>query len=374
MVNRGVWDRVFEVLCVRGHKDTALVRLGGPRNDERPHPHPRTGVGAGLRRARVRRVGSSIIRRMHLARLPDELTALPPWSKNKLRQLGECLRDEVEPGDGLPEYDDVLLWYDGIATATQRVIRSLDWDGILGAGRTFEVTSRAKTRDTLTAKLLRDRGHPLSSVQDVAGVRFEAEMTLSEQDKASAAIAQALGCESSDGVHDLRADPHSGYRAVHVWARLPAGRVEVQVRTHLQGQWANAYEAFADIVGRGVRYGETHSNPTTASLAQELQELSVARGADLERLRDRAALGDTTIEALMTELDSRRHAIALRKRPWLRFRLWRARLALAKTKRQQVYIHKTQSELEAEYSRSLGDIEDVCRRAKARGGSTWPVS
>lgn len=48
MVNRGVWDQVFEVLCVRGHKDTVLVRLGGPRDDERPHPHPRMGGGWGF--------------------------------------------------------------------------------------------------------------------------------------------------------------------------------------------------------------------------------------------------------------------------------------------------------------------------------------
>lgn len=46
-----------------------------------------------------------------------------------------------------------------------------------------------------------------------------------------------------------------GYRAVHVIVFLDDARVEVQVRTALQHEWAEAFEKFADRVGRGVRYG-----------------------------------------------------------------------------------------------------------------------
>jgi hypothetical protein len=38
--------------------------------------------------------------------------------------------------------------------------------------------------------------------------------------------------------------------------RLPAGRVEIQIRTILQSLWANMYEKLADEVDRGIRYGE----------------------------------------------------------------------------------------------------------------------
>jgi ppGpp synthetase/RelA/SpoT-type nucleotidyltranferase len=72
---------------------------------------------------------------------------------------------------------------------------------------------------------------------------------------------------------DLRDNPHSGYRAVHLWLRLP-GRVEVQIRTHIQGQWANTYEAVADVLGRGIRYGEMPEDKKSAQLVVALQDLS----------------------------------------------------------------------------------------------------
>lgn len=123
-------------------------------------------------------------------------------------------------------YDDVMLWYNDVAAEVQRFVEALDWQPLLGE-RTFEVTSRSKTLDTLRQKLRRDRSTPLPSVQDVAGVRFEAEMSLDEQDAIAQAIAGMYGQQPSS-LKDLRSNPHSGYRAVHVWLRLPV-RVEVQV-------------------------------------------------------------------------------------------------------------------------------------------------
>lgn len=52
-----------------------------------------------------------------------------------------------------------------------------------------------------------------------------------------------------------------GYRAVHVVPRVRGCRVEIQVRTHLQDQWAQAMEALGDVWGRGVRYGEGPEQP-----------------------------------------------------------------------------------------------------------------
>jgi len=79
-------------------------------------------------------------------------------------------------------------------------------------------------------------------------------MSLGTQSVIARAIANAFGHDATS-VRDLRLQPHSGYRAVHVWLDLDAGRAEVQVRTRLQDAWANLYEVFADIVGREVRYG-----------------------------------------------------------------------------------------------------------------------
>lgn len=168
-----------------------------------------------------------------------------------MKRLGYWIRDGGDPTGDFPSYSEVELWYSELAMEVQRKLSSYDWRKLLGH-RKLEVSARAKTVDTLRDKLRRDRSTPLSSVQDIAGVRFEAEMTLSQQTAVAAEIARMYGQESEHAIHDLRSSPHSGYRAVHVWLRLPA-RVEVQVRTRSQGVWANAYESLADLVGRNIR-------------------------------------------------------------------------------------------------------------------------
>lgn len=107
--------------------------------------------------------------------------APPAWSKSQLRRLGDSIRDgETAPGN-CPSYVEVITWYDDLAVTVQDAIRGLDWASLL-VGRPAPVfSSRAKTIDTLRDKLRRDRATPLGNVQDVAGVRFECEMTLEEQ-------------------------------------------------------------------------------------------------------------------------------------------------------------------------------------------------
>jgi ppGpp synthetase/RelA/SpoT-type nucleotidyltranferase len=209
----------------------------------------------------------------------------PPWSKNQLRKLGECIRD----GRQLPEqpiYADVMIWYGNLAASVRRRLLEVDW-AMHGLSAPPEVTARAKTVGTLRDKLQRDRSTPLPVIQDVAGVRLEAEMTIGQQDTVAEVVRTMFG-EPQASIKDLRANPHSGYRAVHVWLRTPAGRVEVQIRTHLQGHWANMYESLADFVGREVRYDEfpPGASDLVRNMVLQLRELSTARGAELEWTRE----------------------------------------------------------------------------------------
>jgi ppGpp synthetase/RelA/SpoT-type nucleotidyltranferase len=206
-----------------------------------------------------------------------------PWSSKKLRRLGECLRDELPLPDDVPSYHEVMLWYNELATQVQATLQALPWETVLGERRP-EITARPKTIDTLTQKLRRDRSTPLPSVQDIAGVRVEAEMNLTEQDQAVTMIAGIFAGHRSE-IHDLRGGEHSGYRAVHVWLWLDAGRVEIQIRTHIQGAWANAYEAAGDRFGREIRYGEFPTNEETRRVVEELQTASSPWGIELEKLR-----------------------------------------------------------------------------------------
>ena len=77
----------------------------------------------------------------------------PDWSGKQLRKLGEYLRNS-ENTDALPfSYNDVRLHFSSLAATVQSRILEEDWRPLLGH-RAFEVTSRAKTLDTVIEKLL----------------------------------------------------------------------------------------------------------------------------------------------------------------------------------------------------------------------------
>jgi ppGpp synthetase/RelA/SpoT-type nucleotidyltranferase len=216
-----------------------------------------------------------------------------PWSQGRLKKLGDCIRDGTPIPHDVPTYGEVMLWYNDIAASVQRQILAIDWSPLLG-DRIPEVTSRPKTIDTLRQKLIREHHMNLPGMQDIAGVRFDAEMTLGEQDGVVAAIAGLFKHDPSTCVRDIRAQPHSGYRGVHVHLRLP-GRAEVQVRTHLQSEWANMYEAAGDFLGRGIRYNETITDPKIAALVSSLQDLSTKQIAQLELLANHVQVLEMSI-------------------------------------------------------------------------------
>jgi ppGpp synthetase/RelA/SpoT-type nucleotidyltranferase len=204
------------------------------------------------------------------------------WTGGQLKRLSKCLRDGLEPVGDVPDYGDVMLFYNDVAVQVEQRIDEINWTELLGGVRP-EVTSRAKSIDTLREKLQREPSTPLPSVQDVAGVRFEADMTLDEQDAVVERLMEAFG--DSSVVRDLRKEPHSGYRAVHVWLKLPV-RVELQVRTQLQGAWANMYESAADVFGREIRYGHMPKDGASTKLVEQMHALSLDRIVTLEKSRN----------------------------------------------------------------------------------------
>ncbi|BBX72679.1 hypothetical protein MSHI_05850 [Mycobacterium shinjukuense] len=180
-----------------------------------------------------------------------DLASRPPWSNNAVRRLGAALRDGVDPPIDRPSYAEVMVWHADLAAEVQAQVEGGSWS----IASELLVTSRAKTQDTLVAKLRRQPNLQLNTIQDLAGVRIDADLLLGEQTRLAREVANHFGADES-AIHDLRDHPHAGYRAVHVWLRLPAGRVEIQIRTILQSLWANCYERLADAYGRGILYGE----------------------------------------------------------------------------------------------------------------------
>ncbi|MBL7256070.1 RelA/SpoT domain-containing protein [Paractinoplanes lichenicola] len=176
-----------------------------------------------------------------------------PISKTQMGKLGERLRDapEPEPPD-LELLKAVLAAYREALQIVNALLRELG----------FHPVSRLKITGTIVGKLRRDRRSSLRTIQDLAGSRVVLDADLIEQDQAVQAFCEALERRGfGQSVIDRRADPRSGYRAVHVVAKIDGVPVEIQFRTELQHLWAQMFERLADLWGRQIRYdGEPDRN------------------------------------------------------------------------------------------------------------------
>jgi len=185
-----------------------------------------------------------------------------PCSKKALARLGKAIRDDVAPGENTPTYGDVSPWYGSLGATVVEELNGIDWRPILGDVEA-DVGSREKTLGTLADKLKRLPDIALPKIRDVAGARFQCKMRIDQQDQVVAEICRHFqAADIRTYVSDMRDNPHSGYRAVHiVLDPSDAAPVEVQVRTAVQGRWANLYEAVSDHLGRGIRYGQLPDDP-----------------------------------------------------------------------------------------------------------------
>jgi ppGpp synthetase/RelA/SpoT-type nucleotidyltranferase len=274
-----------------------------------------------------------------------------PWSANQLRKLGVSIKNEDPPPSNVPTFDEVIVWYNELASSVQQSIEEQDWTPLLDH-RIPEITSRAKTIDTLREKLRRSPRMKLGSVQDLAGVRFEAQMTLDEQDAVANAIAGLFRHRPEPPcLKDIRAEPHSGYRAVHLWLQLEAP-VEVQIRTHLQGEWANMYEAAGDYFGRHIRYGDLPEDADGRQIVMSLQSMSTDGISSLERYGQRK-------QTLRLELDETpvigRWSLSRRRRRQFRERVSKKNMLNE--------MEQTYAELERSVRGQLSDIRKALTTA-----------
>jgi ppGpp synthetase/RelA/SpoT-type nucleotidyltranferase len=233
-----------------------------------------------------------------------DLEQKPSWSKGDLHRLGEALvTDKTATPQGCPQYGDVMRWHNDLAAEVAIRIAAESW--IAAPPDQLSISARPKTIDTLVQKLQRTT-LKLGQVQDLAGMRVDADMLLTQQTNLAQEIADYFG---GGTIKDIRAAPHSGYRAVHVWLTLPAGRVEVQVRTLFQSEWANLYEGLGELYGRGIRYGEEHENAVARDLVDTMHRVS-ARLAHAEDITDKRRQLERAIEDLTPKVPQHAELIA----------------------------------------------------------------
>ena len=229
-----------------------------------------------------------------------------PYSKTAVDTAGSRWRDgeryDPEPIEDFLEFNATFL--SDLLEIAEETARSLILPLQLGrepkvlpGSNTYIISGRVKTESTLLQKLRRMGTTPISNIHDVAGLRFDSSLTLSEQIKVAEAFKNAFLVEGAKRVdiRDLREESHSGYRAIHLHIRSGLGRAEMQIRTALQSKWANLYEEAADIYGRDIRYlhekgvsmppgaedvvGQLHE---LSSLVKRVEELSDTRNPNLQ--------------------------------------------------------------------------------------------
>ncbi|MFI1725909.1 hypothetical protein [Streptomyces sp. NPDC020489] len=171
-----------------------------------------------------------------------------PYSKSQIERLGKRLIATGEPSEeDLDALNELLLAYDELLAAAMSEVRTLGYDP----------TGRVKNTGTILEKLARHGGSWLKSIQDLAGMRIVLDCDRQGQDAAaSEIIALFSSCPREPRLVDRRSAPSNGYRAVHVIVFPQGVPIEVQVRTLWQHEWADVFEKLADLVGRGIRYGE----------------------------------------------------------------------------------------------------------------------
>jgi putative GTP pyrophosphokinase len=114
-----------------------------------------------------------------------------------------------------------------------------------------EVTGRpAKSTRSLVEKLRRESIR-LSQMQDIAGCRLVVKDAF-HQDIGVMVLPVMF---ANARVEDRRSKPNHGYRAVHVIATIDGKRIEIQLRTELQHQWAEWSEKCADVLDPAIKYG-----------------------------------------------------------------------------------------------------------------------
>lgn len=193
---------------------------------------------------------------------------MPELTKSQIDRLGRRLATDADDSDRQAFFDfreQFRTALSGVENELRHLLRET------------VVVGRIKTLDSVIAKLQREHTR-LSTMQDIAGCRI----VLSDIDEQNAALGKIKAGFSASHVTDLRESAHSGYRAVHIIAtasnRLP---VEIQLRTEIQDQWAQASEKLADRYGIEVKYGSGPKHVTDVLIAM----------SDLGRLLDQGSVG-----------------------------------------------------------------------------------
>lgn len=213
-------------------------------------------------------------------------------SRSQIERLGRRL-----VGEGGPADEDLELLHELLLARSEQLDRA---EVRVREGLGIVPTSRVKNTETILEKLRRSGGSGLKSIQDLAGMRIVGDVDRRGQDALVEKIVALFGDgDRAPKIVDRRAEPMHGYRAVHVIVFPEDAPIEIQVRTKWQHEWAEFFEKLADLVGRGIRYGEPPARwEVEAGDSDATREALDARHGLIEALMNWALVEGDLIEAV----------------------------------------------------------------------------
>lgn len=222
-----------------------------------------------------------------------------PHSKGRIDRAGRALRRDqagedtpLSAGERRAEISVVedfrILHRTPLLTARMGLRSCIDREGL----EAVELTQRLKRMPTILDKLRRLPTMKLSAMQDIGGCRA----VFSTQAEVARVLERftrnsSKRNEAEDTVRDYVTNPRSsGYRGVHVWTRYHDRRIEVQLRTELQHEWAKLVEDLVVLTGTDYKSGDgpevVHEWLRRLSEAYSLIESGRPAGEKFEREYD----------------------------------------------------------------------------------------
>ncbi|GAB3283119.1 RelA/SpoT domain-containing protein [Parasphingorhabdus pacifica] len=194
---------------------------------------------------------------------PGSVGSKPLPSKNQLKTTGDRIRKRssgslAESGGNERANEDVQLvnqWRSAHSVPLTRtriglgsiVMRVLDQGSQSGL-----VTQRLKRFESIVAKLIRDKSR-LGEVEDIAGCRA----VLPGRESVTSVWASLANAHKMkiERVKDYNENPHAGgYRALHLWCRRDGFKIEIQLRTAYQQNWAELIEEWDTTLGFDLKH------------------------------------------------------------------------------------------------------------------------
>jgi len=174
-----------------------------------------------------------------------------PRSKSEINRCGDLLRNQLDGPDGDHDWERVNYALDVLGefrtsfqyplTKVTVGLRAM----VKAETETVTVAQRLKRMNRILGKLQRMPDTKVARMEDIGGCRA----VLATPDELSAVLRRIRRRWDVVRERDYITDPKpAGYRAFHVVVERDGRRIEVQLRTRGQQDWADSLEAFASAL------------------------------------------------------------------------------------------------------------------------------